>query len=194
MVDPYVGPDPKGAAEALAHHLRLPMFSLGGGADSKVGRRSGRRGGRGARSSPTRSPPARSPTTADTLNRGWPGSLGQLAICDELVGWTRAATAPVDLSDEALALDLVDELGVDGSFLEADHTLRRFRIRWYPDLLDRRTVGGWAAPAAASRSPSARPTGSMRSSPATRSPPPLPDAATDELREIVARAEARAGL
>jgi trimethylamine--corrinoid protein Co-methyltransferase len=191
-VDPYVGPDPKGAAEALAHHLGLPMFSLGGGADSKVvdGQAAAE-----AAAAILLDALAGGQVTHDSgyLESGLAGSLAQLVVCDELVSWTRAATAPVDLSDEALALDLVDELGVDGSFLESEHTLAHYRSRWYPALLDRRARGAWAAAGgkalgvrASERADAILAAGAV--------PPPLPDAAAAELREIVARAEARAGL
>ena len=53
------------------------------------------------------------------LESGLTGSLAQLAICDEIAAWIRAAIAPVEIDDETLALDLIDELGPDGSFLEA---------------------------------------------------------------------------
>jgi trimethylamine--corrinoid protein Co-methyltransferase len=191
-VDPYVGPDPKGAAEALAHHLRLPMFSLGGGADSKIvdGQAAAE-----AAAAILLDALAAGQVTHDCgyLESGLAGSLAQLAICDELVGWTRAATAPLDLSDDALALDLVDELGPDGSYLEADHTLAHYRSRWYPALLDRRARGAWAA--AGGQSLGLRAADRVDAILAGRAvPPPLPEAAAAELREIVARAEARAGL
>ncbi len=191
-VDPYAGPDPKGAAEALAHHLRLPMFSLGGGADSKVvdGQAAAE-----AAAAILLDALAAGQVTHDCgyLESGLAGSLAQLAICDELVGWTRAATAPLDLSDDALALDLVDELGPDGSYLDADHTLAHYRTRWYPTLLDRRSRGAWAA--AGGQSLGLRAADRVDAILAGRAvPPPLPEAAAAELREILARAEARAGL
>ena len=191
-VDPYVGPDPKGAAEALAHHLGLPMFSLGGGADSKVvdGQAAAE-----AAAAIVADALASGQVTHDSgyLESGLAGSLAQLVVCDELVSWTRAATAPVDLSDEALALDLVDELGVDGSFLESEHTLAHYRSRWYPALLDRRTRGAWEAAGGKALGVRAADRADAILAAAT-APPPLPDAASAELREIVARAEARAGL
>ena len=191
-VDPYVGPDPKGAAEALAHHLGLPMFSLGGGADSKVvdGQAAAE-----AAAAIVADALASGQVTHDSgyLESGLAGSLAQLVVCDELVSWTRAATSPVDLSDEALALDLVDELGVDGSFLESEHTLAHYRSRWYPTLLDRRTRGAWEAAGSKALGVRAADRADAILAAAT-APPPLPDAASAELREIVARAEARAGL
>jgi trimethylamine--corrinoid protein Co-methyltransferase len=191
-VDPYVGPDPKGAAEALAHHLGLPMFSLGGGADSKVvdGQAAAE-----AAAAILLDALAAGQVTHDSgyLESGLAGSLPQLAICDELVGWTRAATSPLDLSAEALALDLVDAVGPEGSFLEADHTLAHYRSRWYPSLFDRRSRGAWAA--AGGQALGARAADRVDAILAGHAvPPPLPEAASTELREIVARAEARAGL
>ena len=191
-VDPYAGPDPKGAAEALAHHLGLPMFSLGGGADSKIvdGQAAAE-----AAAAILLDALAAGQVTHDSgyLESGLTGSLAQLAICDELVGWTRAATTPVDLSEEALALDLVDALGPEGSFLEDDHTFAHYRSRWYPGLLDRRSRGAWAA--AGGLTLGGRAADRVDAILAGRAvPPPLPEAASAELREIVARAEARAGL
>ena len=79
------------------------------------------------------------------LESGLTGSLVQLAICDELAGWINALVRPVDVSDEALALDLVEAHGVDGSYLETDHTLTHYRERWYPTLIDRRGYEAWRA-------------------------------------------------
>ena len=60
-------------------------------------------------------------------------------------------------------------------------------------LLDRRSRGAWAAAGGQSLGPWA--TGRADAILARRAvPPPLPEAAAAELREIVARAEARAGL
>ena len=101
------------------------------------------------------------------LESGLTGSLAQMAICDEIVGWIRAATAPVDLSDEALALADIDLLGIDGSFLETDHTLDRFRERWYPALFDREQSRGLAGARRHDPRASAHPIASTRCSPRT---------------------------
>ncbi len=191
-IDPYVAPDPRGAAEALAHHLRLPMFSLGGGADSKmVDEQAALEAALGILVDGL----AGGQVTHDSgyLESGLAGSLEQLAICDEIVSWVRAATAPVDLSDDAFALDLVDRLGVDGSFLDADHTLDNYRSRWYPGLLDRRSMAAWQA--AGGERLAVRAADRVEALLASHPPAPgLPDAVATEIREIVAHAEARAGL
>ncbi len=191
-VDPYVGPDPKGAAEALARHVGLPMFSLGGASDSKtVDGQAAAEAAFGILLDAL----AGGQVTHDLgyLESGMSGSLAQLALCDELVSWVRAAVSPPDLSDDALALELIDRLGPDGSFLEDDHTLSRFRTRWYPALFDRRNRSGWLAAGGIdlTRRAADRADRLLASHPG---PPPLPEDAAQALDEIVARAQARAGL
>jgi trimethylamine--corrinoid protein Co-methyltransferase len=120
------------------------MFSLGGGSDSKAVD-----GQAAAEAALTMLADAVAGGhlihDSGYLESGLTGSLAQLAICDEIAGWIRAMLRPVDTSDGALAPDLVDELGVDGSFLETEHTMTRFRERWYPGLFDRRGFGPWQA-------------------------------------------------
>jgi trimethylamine--corrinoid protein Co-methyltransferase len=49
------------------------------------------------------------------------------------------------LSDETLALDLIDRVGPGGHFLEERHTLRHFREIWYSKLFDRSVHAQWLA-------------------------------------------------
>jgi trimethylamine--corrinoid protein Co-methyltransferase len=144
MVDPYAEPDHRGMAPALAHYYGLPMFSLAGGSDSKVV------DGQAATDAALTllyDALAGGHLIHDSgyLESGLTGSLAQLVICDEIIAWVRASIGPVEISEETLALDLIDALGPDGSFLETDHTIRHYRERWYPDLIDRRSHSAWAA-------------------------------------------------
>jgi len=144
MVDPFAEPDHRGTVPSLAHHYGLPMFSLAGGSDSKAVD-----GQAALEASLTLLYDALAGGhlvhDSGYLESGLTGSLAQLVICDEIIAWIRTSIAPVEISDETLALDLIDALGPDGSFLEADHTIRHYRERWYPDLIDRRSHSAWAA-------------------------------------------------
>ncbi len=144
MIDPYAAPDARGPAGALAHWYGLPMFSLAGGSDGKVVDEQS-----AAEAALTLLVDAVSggQLTHDCgyLESGLTGSLAQMVICNEIVGWIRAATAPVDVSDDALDLADVDALGIDGSFLDTDHTLGRYRERWYPTVFDRGSHESWLA-------------------------------------------------
>jgi trimethylamine--corrinoid protein Co-methyltransferase len=58
-----------------------------------------------------------------------------LVIADELVGMTRRAVEPIEVSDETIALDVIRSVGVGNVFLGEEHTLRHFRELWSPSLL-----------------------------------------------------------
>jgi len=144
MVDPYAEPDHRGMVPSLAHHYGLPMFSLAGGSDSKT---VDQQAATDAALTMLVDALAGGHLIHDSgyLESGLTGSLAQLAICDEIAAWIRAAIGPVEISDETLALDLVDRLGPDGSFLETDHTIDHYRERWYPTLIDRLGHSAWKA-------------------------------------------------
>jgi trimethylamine--corrinoid protein Co-methyltransferase len=79
------------------------------------------------------------------LESGLCGSLAQLAICDEIVGWLEHLFRPLKIDDETLALDLIHEKGPEGHYIETDHTMSHFREHWYPDLFDRGDYTQWQA-------------------------------------------------
>jgi trimethylamine---corrinoid protein Co-methyltransferase len=191
MVDPYAEPDHRGTAAALAHHYGLPMFSLAGGSDAKVVDQQA-----AAEAALTMLVDALGGGhlvhDSGYLESGRTGSLAQLAICDEIAAWIRAAIAPVEIDDETLALDLIDDLGPEGSFLDTPHTFAHFRERWYPTLIERASHGAWSARGA--QTMGQRAAGRVDELLAAHKPPPLPDAVAAAIDEILARAAATAGL
>jgi trimethylamine--corrinoid protein Co-methyltransferase len=58
-----------------------------------------------------------------------------LVIADELVGMTRRAVEPVEVSDDTIALDVIRTVGPGNVFLGETHTLQHFRELWAPRLL-----------------------------------------------------------
>jgi trimethylamine--corrinoid protein Co-methyltransferase len=77
------------------------------------------------------------------LESGLCGSLAHVVICEEMVSWIKKMAAPVEIDAETLAVDLIDAIGPDGQFLDAEHTFNHFRERWYPELFDRRSFDQW---------------------------------------------------
>lgn len=72
-------------------------------------------------------------------------SPAQAVIDDEIIGYIRRYLAGVDLSPNALALDVTREVGIAGHFLEHEHTLRHFREELYePRILCRVRRAPWA--------------------------------------------------
>ena len=142
MVQPYAEPDRQGVAQAMAHFYGLPMFALGGCSDSKCLDQQA-----GIEMALTLMVTALSGGhivhDLGYLESGLCYSLAQLAICDEILGWIEHCLGGVDVSDEALAVDLINKVGPDGQYLDSKHTLTHFRDRWYPTLFDRDNYDNW---------------------------------------------------
>jgi trimethylamine---corrinoid protein Co-methyltransferase len=141
-VNPYCSPDGKGITHEMGQFYNLPVFGLGGVSESKMVDQQA-----GAEAALT--------LMMETLNgaalvhdlgyleSGLSGSLAQLVICAEIVSWLKRFVAPTEVNEETLALDLIDELGPEGSFMNSEHTLAHFREHWYPSLFERNNYDRW---------------------------------------------------
>ena len=185
MVDPYAEPDHRGMVPSLAHHYGLPMFSLAGGSDSK---RPDQQAATEAALTMLVDALAGGHLIHDSgyLESGLTGSLAQLAICDEIAAWIRAAMVPVVIDEESLGLDLIDSLGPDGSFLETQHTIDHYRDRWYPSLIDRLSHSAWLARGGTTLGERAAAEADRLL--ATHQAPPLPEVAERAISGILQRA------
>jgi trimethylamine--corrinoid protein Co-methyltransferase len=190
LVSPYCSPNPRGLAHAMAHYYNLPSFGLGGCSESK-------------QVDQQAAAEAALTLVAETLGganlihdlgyleSGLTGSLAQLVICDEIVGWLGHFVAPVEVNDETLALGLIDEIGPDGQFLDTAHTLAHFREHWYPTVFDRRNYDKWQA--IGGESLAERAADRVKKILAEHQPEPLPDEATQAVKAVVRRAEESVG-
>jgi trimethylamine---corrinoid protein Co-methyltransferase len=61
----------------------------------------------------------------------------------DVIGRLRHFTAGIDLSPDAFALDLIDEVGPGGSYLATEHTLQHFKEFWQPTLYSRLRWDDW---------------------------------------------------
>ena len=108
-VQPYADPDNRVMAPDFIHSLALPMFALAGCSESKVVDQQA-----GIEASLTLMTDALcgSHIVHDLgyLESGLTGSLAQLVICHEIRSWLSYFVSGVDVSDTALALDLIDEV------------------------------------------------------------------------------------
>ncbi len=143
-IQPYADPEKRGQAIDFAHFLGIPTFALAGCSESKL---------------VDEQAAAEAALTLFTdaifggnfvhdvgyLESGLCGSLPQLAICNEILSWLDAFMKGIEISDETLCLDLIDEIGPEGQYLDCRHTLDHFRERWYPNLFDRSSFDGWQA-------------------------------------------------
>lgn len=142
MVGNYVLAAEQGVATSMGKFYDLPVFGLGGSTDSKV------------LDQQCAAEATISLFTAHLnganivhdcgfMDAGMQGSLQLTAIDNDLIGFIRAATAPVEVKEETLALGVVEELGPTGDYLAHGHTYRHFREPYYSDLADKRQYDDW---------------------------------------------------
>jgi trimethylamine--corrinoid protein Co-methyltransferase len=186
MVGPYCEPDQCGIGHALAHHYNIPMFGVGGCSDSKIVDQQAAAEAALTLMSETLGG-ANLIHDLGYLESGLCGSLTQLVICNEIVGWIEKTMAPVVINDETLALDLIDEIGPDGSFLDTDHTMDHFRDRWYPEVFDRGNYDQWMDEGGLSLGE--RAAKKVDAILKEHQPEPLPEDVRQKIRAIVQQAE-----
>jgi trimethylamine--corrinoid protein Co-methyltransferase len=125
------------------------------------------------------------------IESGLTCSCEMIVMGDEIIGFVRRLMRGVELSPEALALDVIDEVGPGGSYLGTSHTVRHFRETWSPRLLDRRSYQAWMDAGQPTAAKTAREI--ARQAMAAPAANPLSPETSQALREIIAQSEARAG-
>ncbi len=186
MVGNYCLPDEQGVAIAMGKYYDLPVFGLGGSTDSKaLDQQAGAECALGLLFPLLNG--ANIIHDIGFMDAGLQGSLQLMAIADDMLGWIRAATRGVPVTDETLALEVVEELGPEGDYLSHDHTYRHFKDAYYSKLADRQIYSAWEADGATTMAD--RAAQKVDHILATHSPEPLPDDVKKALREYVERAE-----
>jgi len=77
------------------------------------------------------------------LEAGLANSPELMVLANELITMNRVFTQGVSFDDDALAVDVIDEVGPGGQFLSHDHTMRHWRNLWTPALFDRQRLEPW---------------------------------------------------
>jgi len=84
-------------------------------------------------------------------------SLDVLVLQNEVISYVESMMREVDYSDETLGLDVLEEVGPGGSFIDQMHTAQHFRRElWFPKLLDREFYQAWLEGGATSTEERAR--------------------------------------
>ncbi len=141
-IDCYSDPTNRIMLVELAHRYGLPIFGLTGCSDSKL---PDEQAAAEAAFSILLETLAGAQLAHDVgyLDSGMTNSIEQVVICDELIAYTKRFMKGLEVTDETLALDVIDEIGPDGDFIGSQHTRRHYREDWYPQLFDRLNYDGW---------------------------------------------------
>ncbi|MFC1537251.1 trimethylamine methyltransferase family protein [Gemmatimonadota bacterium] len=71
-------------------------------------------------------------------------SLDMLVLQAETISYVESLCRRIDFSDEALGLDIIEEVGPGGTFIDNMHTVEHFRKElWSPKMLDRDYYQAW---------------------------------------------------
>lgn len=72
------------------------------------------------------------------------GSVFQLTVMDEAIGYARRITRGIEVNEDTLAVDVINNVGPNGHYLREEHTRRHYKTEfWYPNLCDRRNYEEW---------------------------------------------------
>ena len=184
MVGNYVLADEQGVATSMGKHYGLPVFGLGGATDSKV---LDQQCGAEVMLSLVTALIHGANIVHDVgfMDAGLQGSLQLIAIANDLLGFIRAATAGVVVNDETLALDVIEELGPTGNYLEHEHTIGHFREPYYSKLADKNVYAVWLKRGGTTME--ARAASQVDDILASHQPEPLPGDVRRDIRRIIER-------
>lgn len=178
-----------GCAE-VAHYYGLPTFGVGGITDSKVfDEQAALEGAIGALTAGLSG--INLVHGLGFVESALTGSLEMLAVQDEVIGMFKRMMGGIEVNEETLALDVIDQVGPGGQFLDTEHTLKHYKENWYPRLMDRRNYNEWEENGKKPLRQRANET--VRQILEPYQPEQLPRDVRERIREVVRKAEEKAG-
>jgi trimethylamine--corrinoid protein Co-methyltransferase len=176
------------ALKDMARHYRLPMFHFAGCSDAKTfDQQASAEGALWVMLAALNG--GNLVHDMGYIDNGLTTSYQQLVVMDEVVGMVSRFVGGLEVSDETMAVDVIDRVGPGGHFLTDDHTQRHFRENWFPTLLDRTSYHTWAEKGRLTLGD--RAADRARELLETHKPEPLPAGVAERLAAIVARADER---
>jgi len=79
------------------------------------------------------------------LDHGSLASPAYMVLVNEVLSLVNQFTRGMPVSEDTLALDVIDGVGPGGHYLEEEHTYNHFKDVWYSDLFDRTILDEWRA-------------------------------------------------
>ena len=80
------------------------------------------------------------------LEQGLTSSAEMMVASDEIIDRVKRILRGIPVTDDSRALDVMDQIGPGGHYLEHDHTYSRFKTEiWRPKLTDRLNWENWTA-------------------------------------------------
>jgi len=114
-------------------------------------------------------------------------SYEQIVIDDEIVGTIERILAGIDFDTDALAIDLIKEVGPGGTYISKRHTLARLKKEHYMSRLsDRKQYSAWVREGSKQMNDRARER--ARAILKEHTPPPLDKSVDRRVQDIIKKA------
>ena len=114
-------------------------------------------------------------------------SYEQIVIDDEIVGTIERILAGIDFDTDALAIDLIKEVGPGGTYISKRHTLARLKKEHYMSRLsDRKQYSAWVRESSKQMNDRARER--ARAILKEHTPPPLDKSVDRRVQDIIKKA------
>jgi trimethylamine--corrinoid protein Co-methyltransferase len=118
------------------------------------------------------------------------GSVFQLCMMDEAIGYARRITRGIEVNEETLAASVIHDVGPNGHYLREKHTRKYYKSEFfYPNLLDRRNYEEWEM--MGKQRMSERVVARVHDILATHEPPPLKPETEKVIQGVLEAAEDR---
>jgi len=121
---------------------------------------------------------------AGYLDFGRTGSLEMVVILDELIGQIKWLRQGIPVNEETLALNVMEEVGVNGHFLSHLHTMKHVSTtQWRPKLTSRLGYDRWQQTGSSTLLDRAGKR--LKQILETHQPPPLPEDKAEAIRRVI---------
>jgi trimethylamine--corrinoid protein Co-methyltransferase len=117
---------------------------------------------------------------------------GQLVMDNEFAAMIKHTVNGLEVSDETLAVEIINEIGPFGDFISHDSTFDNMRSQSQPSLIDRQIRENWEM--GGGKDLYEKSCEKARHLLETHTPDPLPDSTLLELRNIINAAEKELGV
>jgi len=78
------------------------------------------------------------------IEQGLTSSMEMMVASDEIIDMVKRIMRGIPVNDDTKALDVMEDIGPGGHYLEHDHTYNRFRTEiWRPKMIDRQVYENW---------------------------------------------------
>lgn len=130
------------AFSEMCHYYKLPIFSFSGCSDSKIFDQQAAAEG-AMWMLITALGGGNLIHDVGYVESGMTASYSQIVAMDEIAGFVKRFIRGIELDTQSQAVEVINDVGPGGHYIDHEHTYNNFRKNWVPKLLDRSSRDNW---------------------------------------------------